>query len=191
MYRLIALLILTAVSLPASAAQWQLAGAPSSLYFLSIKKGSVAETHHFDRLSGSYADGTGHLTIDLTSVETGIDIRDKRMREQLFEVGRFAEATVTLEVDDQRIAALEPGRHVTLDTTATLSLHGQDQELDTLLDVTRLADDTLLVRNLKPVVIDAGAFNLAAGVEKLREIAGLSAISPAVPAQFTLYFVQR
>ncbi|MFB6259793.1 MAG: YceI family protein, partial [Thiohalorhabdaceae bacterium] len=163
----------------------------SSLYFLSIKKNKVAETHHFDQLTGRYHRGEAQLAIDLTSVETGIDIRDKRMREKLFEVGSHPSAAVTLSVAEQRIAELTEGEQALLDATATLELHGTRQEIDAPLTVTRLADDTLQVTNARPVIINAGEFGLAQGVEKLREIAGLPSISPAVPVQFSLYFVEK
>ena len=191
MIRLVFALLLAGLSLPATAATWQLDGERSSLYFVSIKKNTVAEINHFDDLSGSYAKGEAELAINLASVETGIDIRDKRMREMLFEVASFPEATVTMEIPDQRVAELGPGEHLTLDATATLALHGTEKAVDTALAVTRLKDGTVQVTNVRPVVIQAADFGLARGVEKLREVAGLPSISPAVPADFTLYFVKQ
>jgi hypothetical protein len=49
----------------------------------------------------------------------------------------------------------------------------------------------LQISNARPVVINAGEFELTRGVEKLREIAGLPSISPVVPVQFSLYFVRQ
>jgi len=188
MIRLLTLTLLLAVSLPAAAAGWQLDSERSSLYFLSIKKNDVAEVHQFDRLSGSYDHGEAKLVIDLTSVDTGIDVRDERMREHLFETGSHPKATVTVEVPEQRVADLKPGEQMVLDSGGTLALHGQSHEVDTPLSVTRLGDGRLEVANVRPVVVNAGDYGLARGVDKLREIAGLSSISPAVPVQFTLYF---
>ncbi|HKL78552.1 MAG TPA: YceI family protein, partial [Gammaproteobacteria bacterium] len=127
----------------------------------------------------------------LASVETGIDIRDKRMREMLFEVANFPEATVTMELPEQRIAELSAGENLTLDATATLALHGTEKAVDTALAVTRLKDGSVQVTNVRPVIIQADDFGLARGVEKLREVAGLPSISPAVPADFTLYFEKK
>ncbi|MEF8793947.1 YceI family protein [Thiohalorhabdus sp.] len=191
MFRLISLFLLAIVSLPTAAAEWQLDGERSSLYFLSIKKNEVAETHHFDRLSGKYAKGQAQLAIDLASLETGIDIRDKRMREKLFEVDTYPSAAITVAVAEQRVTDLKPGEQTLLDATAELELHGNRQRVDTALTVTRLADGTLQVANARPLVINAGAFELARGVEKLRAIAGLPSISPAVPVQFSLYFEKQ
>ncbi|MFA9459984.1 YceI family protein [Thiohalorhabdus sp. Cl-TMA] len=190
MKRLILTFTLLTLSFPAMAA-WQLDAQRSSLFFVSTKKNTVAETHHFDDISGKYEQGQARLAIDLASVETNIDIRNERMQEHLFEVGDFATALVTVEVPEQRVADLAPGDNLILDTTATLSLHGSEKPVDTVLSVTRLADDTIQVANLRPVIINAGDFGLARGVEKLREIAGLPSISPAVPAQFTLYYTKR
>ena len=54
--------------------------------------------------------------------------------------------------------------------------------------VARMSDGDLLVMSEKPVVVNAPLFNLADGVEALREIAGLPSISAAVPVSFVLSF---
>ncbi|HKJ89462.1 MAG TPA: YceI family protein [Gammaproteobacteria bacterium] len=190
MKRILLALALLAVSLP-SAAAWQLDNQRSSLYFVSIKKNDVAEINHFSHLAGEYHKGRAKLSIDLSSVETGIDIRDKRVRQHLFEVNRFATANVTMEVPEQRVAELTAGNSLTLDAHATLSLHGTEKKLPTTLEVTRLADGSLMVANFRPVIVNAGDFDLAQGVKRLREIAGLPSISPAVPVQFTLFFTKE
>ena len=50
----------------------------------------------------------------------------------------------------------------------------------------RRSGDRLLVTSSQPVVVDAGALGLDEGVERLREIAGLPSITPAVPVSFRL-----
>ena len=65
----------------------------SKLVFTSIKSGSVIEAHEFKSLSGEINEqGLASVTIDLASVETGIDIRNERMKSMLFHVEKYAQA---------------------------------------------------------------------------------------------------
>ncbi|OQX14641.1 MAG: hypothetical protein BWK73_09005 [Thiothrix lacustris] len=47
------------------------------------------------------------------------------------------------------------------------------------------------VTTVAPIVLNAADFDLAAGLTALREIAGLTSISNAVPVTFFLSFVKR
>ena len=67
-------------------------------------------------------------------------------------------------------------------------LHGTQLSVTLDLNVARLSETRVLVSSRKPVIINAGQVGLAAGVEALREIAGLPSISPAVPVTFLMYF---
>ncbi len=184
------LFCLVALSFAASGwAEWSLNGEASSLGFATIKAGNVGESHGFERLSGSVADdGQVQVQIDLSSVDTSIDIRDERMREFLFEVATFPRATLSTAVAMADFLALEPGGVKSALLDATLSLHGTELGLALPVSVSRLSDHRVMVASARPVIVHAGAVNLAAGVEKLRELAGLPAISEAVPVSFVLVF---
>ena len=54
--------------------------------------------------------------------------------------------------------------------------------------MTRFAEGSVLVNTLEPIIVSANAVGLAGGVEKLREIAGLTSISDAVPVSFVLTY---
>lgn len=179
-------------SLPAGAGtgSWTLDADASSLSVVSIKNNSIAEVHRFPDLSGSIgADGEATLSIGLDSVQTGIGIRDKRMREMLFETGRFASATVTLAVDADMVDGLAAGEQRKLDTEAALDLHGASKRVPATLHVTRLDDARLFVTSEQPVLVDAGSFALVEGIDALRKVAGLQAIGSMVPVSFALTFV--
>lgn len=47
-----------------------------------------------------------------------------------------------------------------------------------------------MVSSFQPIIINANEFGLVAGVDKLRDIAGLSSISQAVPVSFVLTLTQ-
>ena len=168
---------------------WQLAAEQSNVGFVSIKAGNVGEAHSFRKLSGSVEpDGTVGVAIDLASVDTGIDVRDQRMREMLFEVANFPDAKLKAKIDPNAIKALKPGERKMMTVPVTLDLHGTTNSIEAPLTVTRLAGDSVLVETSKPLVIDASAVGLEAGVGKLQEVAKLPAISTAVPVTASLLF---
>jgi len=172
-----------------ASADWKLENEQSQLSFISIKKGDIAEVHHFNQLEGTVDDkGNVQLTIQLASVATAIPIRDQRMQEMLFNTNLFPTAGLTATVDADQISMLKAGQMRVSALEGELSLHGQSSPVTAELIVARLTDDTLLVTSQKPLVVQAGDFDLVEGVEKLREIAGLPSISRAVPVSFVLTF---
>ncbi|WP_116968259.1 YceI family protein [Blastomonas sp. UPD001] len=168
---------------------WQLAADQSNVGFVSVKAGNVGEAHSFRKLSGTVEpEGTVRVAIDLASVDTGIDIRNQRMRDMLFEVANFPEARLTAKIDPNAVKALKPGERKAMTVPVTLDLHGTTNSIEAPLTVTRLAGDTVLVETAKPLIIDASAVGLEAGGGKLQEIAKLPAISTAVPVTASLVF---
>tara|TARA_R110002110_G_C13470229_1_gene720373 strand:+ start:9405 stop:9998 length:594 start_codon:yes stop_codon:yes gene_type:complete len=171
-------------------AQWELDNSRSSLDFLSIKNGAVAESHHFTEMVGFIgSEGKVQIGIDLDSVETLIPIRNERMREMLFQTMDFPAANIHSEVDPEMLAVVADGGVVTTDIDVVLSLHGQQATLSVPVLVSGGEGSLLRVISARPVVVNAGDFGLGAGVEALRDVAGLSSISTAVPVTFNLVFV--
>lgn len=171
-------------------AHWSLDNEASTLSFVTIKADHVGEVHTFDVLSGSIGDsGEVEITIELASVNTLIPIRNERMQALLFETNLFPDATITGMINIEALAELEAGATQTLQFEFDLSLHGRSISLTADLLVTRL-DGGLVASTLKPVIVTAESVGLVAGVEALREIAGLPSISRAVPVSFTVVFDQ-
>lgn len=185
---LLSLAVGSLVAVPAQA-DWTLDGAASSFHYVTSKAAAVSEVNRFTGLSGSISDaGEARLEIDLASVATNIEIRDQRMRELVFEVERFPAATVALSVDAGALSALEAGSVLPQKVEAKVSLHGMEQTLAANLLVTALADGALQVHTAEPLLVGAGSFGLAGGVEQLREVAGLPSINPNVVVNFTLVY---
>ena len=171
-------------------AHWSLDNEASKLSFVTVKADHVAEVHTFDVLSGSIGDaGEVEIKIELASVNTLIPIRNERMQAMLFETNLFPDAIVTGTIDIEALADLEAGASQTLDVEFDLSLHGTSNTLSANLQVTRTSDG-LVASTLKPIIVTADSAGLVAGVEALREIAGLPSISRAVPVSFTVVFEQ-
>lgn len=169
-------------------AHWSLDNDASSLSFVTVKAEHVAEVHTFDSLSGTIGDdGSVEITIELASVNTMIQIRNERMQEMLFETALFPDATITGSINLDALAGMEAGASVARQIDFELSLHGQSVALAADVQITRTGEG-VIVSTLKPLIVMADSFSLAAGVEKLREVAGLPSISRAVPVSFTVVF---
>lgn len=174
------------------ASDWQLDNETSRLSFISTKADNVGEVHSFSQLSGS-VDNAGHIEIkiDLASVDTGIELRDQRMRDLFFEVSIYPEATISAKIDPAVIDDLKPGQIETQRINATLELREQKLELELPLLMTLINEDQLMVVCEYPVIISTEQFELADRVEKLRNLARLPSISSAVPVTFSLVFERQ
>lgn len=172
-----------------SFAEWTLDNASSRISFVSTKAGAAAEVHRFDVLSGRVDDdGNVTISIDLDSVNTAIPIRDERMRTMLFETDEYPSATLVATVDMAAINGLSVGGSQAMTVEAQLAVHGATISLTAEMQVARLSASRILVASQKPLIVNAPQVNLAEGVERLREVAGLPTISPAVPVTFVLAF---
>lgn len=189
------LLALVLLAGPASAQEsdpfehgWTLDGAASSLRFASVKNDRVAEDSGFTGLSGSISpEGNVRLAVDLESVETGIDIRNVRLRFIFFETFLFRESVVSARLEAAALTALARTPHHRLDQTVTLSLHGVEQDFDVPLDITLLEFDRVAVRSRTPVPVPMEPFGLDAGRSQLESTAEVE-ILPLVFVTFELVF---
>lgn len=174
----------------AASAHWSLDNEASVLSFVTVKAEHVAEVHTFDVLSGTIDDaGDVEISIQLASVNTLIPIRNERMQAMLFETNLFPQATITGNVDIQALAKLAAGESQRAQVEIQLSLHGSSSTLMADLMINRTADG-LVATTVKPLIVTADSVGLVAGVEQLREVAGLPSISRSVPVSFTVVFDQ-
>lgn len=175
-----------------TAAPWTLNTTDSYLNFATIKNTHNLEVHNFTSLSGDInGAGVATLTIDLNSVNTGVDVRNQRMRDLLFQTATFPSATITVPVPASLISGLAVGQSAATDISASLDLHGVSGTITTRVSVQKLSSSRVLVQSIAPVLVKAGTYSLTSGVEALRSIAGLASISEAVPVDFALVFDAR
>lgn len=178
--------VLAMSSLPAQAA-WQSIEHSSSLSFISIKKNAIAETHQFKSFAAKVSDdGEVTVTIDLISVATGIDIRDERMQEMLFETDKYSQAVLTATLPKGLFQSLTEGEMSQFDLDGKLELHGQSRMVTIYCAVFMEAKDKIVVTSTRPTVIQAAEFSLLDGINQLRDVAGLDAIASAVPVSFVV-----
>ena len=182
---------LAALALLASSpllADWKLDNDYSRVNFVSVKKDSIGEAHHFTQLAGTLSD-KGKLTIDipLASVETRIPIRNERMQKMLFETKTFPSAELTAKVDPKHFD-LKPGMSKIVVLDADLGMHGVNKLVNVEVMITKVGKGKLLVSSLRPVILRPADFGMEKGVDQLQKVAGLPSITRSVPVSFVLTF---
>ncbi|MDG1011408.1 MAG: YceI family protein [Luminiphilus sp.] len=181
-----ALLLMTQATL----ADWRLTSA-SKVGYVSIKNNAIAEHNVFSGVTGSLSKkGQLQINIDLSTVETQVDIRNQRMRELFFEVTQYPQAVVTAELDVQELAQIDSGAPLEIVKPFTLSLHGIEATAEAHLRVVAVGGRAW-VSTVRPVLISAADFGLEGGVSALQKIAGLQAIATVVPVSIDLKFVKK
>ncbi|MGZ7459625.1 YceI family protein [Pseudomonas sp. Ma2-10] len=187
----LALLLLAGATLSAHA-DWYLDGESSRLSFISTKNANISEVQRFLVLHGKVdPKGLAEVKVEMDSVNSGIPLRDERMRKDLFEIKAFPDALITAQIDLRPINDLAPGAQLELRLPLTVNLHGKQHEYNAELLATRLDDRRFQVVTLEPLIINAADFDLVPGLESLRKVAGLSAISLSVPVGAVLIFTAR
>ncbi|MDF9777293.1 YceI family protein [Pseudomonas baetica] len=187
----LAFLLLAGAALSARA-DWYLDGESSRLSFVSTKNANFSEVQRFLVLHGKVdPEGLAQVEVELESINSGIPLRDERMRKELFQIEQFPDALITTKIDLRPINDLAPGAQLELRLPLTVDLHGKQYEYHAELLATRLDDRRFQVVTLEPLVINAEDFDLAPGLEALRKLAGLSAISLSVPVGVVLIFTAR
>ena len=166
-------------------ADWSINDA-SRVGFVSIKNNVIGENNAFQRVSGGISDeGTVTVNIDLTSVETGVGIRNERLQKMLFNVASFPQATVSAQLSEAQLMALKSGGSVAESVSVSVALHGKTVSKQVELAAAQ-SGDTVRVTTTQPIVITAAEFDLEAGVAALQKIAGLNAISRSIPVTVDL-----
>lgn len=187
----LAFALLATAAVPAHA-DWYLDNESSRLSFVTTKNTEIAEVHRFLVLHGKVdSKGAAQLEVELESVNSGIPLRDERMRNQLFEIKTFPEALINTQINLQPINDLAPGAQLELRLPMSVTLHGKTQTYSAELLATRLDDRRFQVVTLEPVVLHAEDFELVPGVTALRKAAGLASISLSVPVGAVLIFTAR
>jgi len=174
----------------ATLADWRLTSA-SKVGYVSIKNNAIAEHNVFSGVTGSLSKkGQLKINIDLSTVETQVDIRNQRMRELFFEVTQYPQAVVTAELDVQELAQIDSGAPLEIVKPFTLSLHGVEATAEAHLRVVAVGGRAW-VSTVRPILISAADFGLEGGVSALQKIAGLEAIAAVVPVSIDLKFVKK
>lgn len=174
----------------------------SNINFTSIKNQDIGVTGFFEEVSGSVTvpdngnvnETTGKITLSLTSLNTGLSVRDNRVIEHFFEVDTGTETADNDEavfsisgLDSEKvknISTLNKSRNLT--AIGTMNIHGESVKQAMNLSVTRTAEDEVRVTTRKPYVFNIKKFNMVEPLQKLMEVCGHGDISLAVPLDINL-----
>ncbi|WP_238840792.1 YceI family protein [Roseobacter cerasinus] len=169
-------------------ANWTSVDAQSSVGFASIKNDSFGELHHFSAVTGTVSEaGALNIAIDLSSVETNIDIRNERMIEHVFQAGA-ATATLTGEIDMAEVSGLAVGDTALVDVEGTLAFVGIETDVETEMLVARLGEDRVLVTTADFILLSTEDLGIDAGIDKLMELASLDGITRVSPVSIRMVF---
>jgi len=180
-----------AVATPAFAgghAQWKSVDDQSSIAFGSVKKNTVGEVHTFEGVTGTVGEN-GELTIniDVSSVETNIDIRNERMAKHVFKDNGIT-ATITGTIDMDEVKSMAVGDVNMVDVEAKLALGGASADIEAEMLVARLADNRVLVTTANMLFVSTADLGIDEGVDMLMKLAKLPGITRAVPVTIRMVF---
>ncbi|MEM9138324.1 MAG: YceI family protein [Pseudomonadota bacterium] len=183
--------VFAALSSSAFAGGWTLVGDDSKIAFGSVKKDLIGEAHHFKSISGSVTeDGTASIEIDVTSVETWIDIRNERMLAHVFDAVNFPKAKISTKIDMAEVSSMSPGQSKVISADAILTLLSNEIEVDAELFVMAISDDRVLVTTDEMLLIATEDLGINPGVDELMELADLPSITRVTPVTLRLIFVK-
>ncbi|WP_120995812.1 YceI family protein [Stutzerimonas urumqiensis] len=186
------LLLLLSLLSPWAMADWHVEPDYSRISFVSVKRGDIAEVQRFTNITGMI-DGQGavRVVMPFADLDSGLALRDERMRDLLFRSERFPQAELVGQVDLAQWEQLPVGESEIGTVDFELDLHGHQQRLKADVMVSRLAEKRIQVATLEPVVLKAELFDMQDGLKRLREVANLPAIASEVPVSAILDFQQR
>jgi OOP family OmpA-OmpF porin len=188
--RIILIVVATAGCFGSARAQdWVLNSGASHFYMQTVKANSIFEVHQFSGLDGVVTpSGDASVKIDLTSVASGKDVRDVRMRFLLFETYKFPFAEITAKLDMASLQALQTTTRIAYPLKVRVALHGFSQDIETPVTITRLSDKSVSVASAKPIVVNADTFGLGPGIGKLSEAVNGTVIATGATLTFDLLF---
>lgn len=168
---------------------WTLDPSASVLTYQSVKKNTIVETNKIRNITGTLsAAGDAKITFDLNSVDTGVDLRNVRMRFLFFETFKYPTAEVTAKVDPAAFADLPSKRRIKSTLPFRLSLHGVDKDLEASVVVTMISDTMVSVASEAPVAVHVEDFGLLPNVDKLQQAANVTNIVPTASVSFDFVF---
>lgn len=95
-----------------------------------------------------------HIEIDMASLDTGKDKRNRHMRENHLETEKYPTAFFNgATIIEPRGVALDAGKEIVFDVVGTLELHGVKRRLSAKVKVKRLSDGSLEIEANFPVTL--------------------------------------
>lgn len=168
---------------------WVLNASQSNVYMQTEKLENTIEKHRFTSIEGTVSkDGDATIKVDLNTLDTGIDLRNVRMRFVLFETYKFPNAIITARIDKSKLSELTSRSRINYTLLAKVNLHGIVRDIQIPVEIARVNDTTVAVSTIKPVDVSAETFDFMKGIAKLSDAMGGIRIVPAASITFDLVF---
>ena len=168
---------------------WVLNSAQSNVYMQTEKLEAVIEKHKFMAVEGNVSkDGDATIKIDLGSLDTGIDLRNVRMRFLLFETFKFPTAEITARLDKAKLQDLVVKSRMSYPLTLKVNLHGVVTDIPATVSIARVNDTSVSVSTINPIVVNAETFGFTKNIGKLSDAMGGIRIVPQSSVTFDLVF---
>jgi OOP family OmpA-OmpF porin len=168
---------------------WVLNPAQSNVYVQTEKLEHTIEKHRFTSLEGDVSkNGDASIKIDLNSIDTGIDLRNVRMRFLLFETFKYPYAVITAKIDRSQLSELASRTRISYVLPAHVDMHGIAKDFDIPVEIERVNDNTVTVSTIQPVAVSGETFDFMGGLGKLSEAMGGIRIVPSAAISFDLTF---
>jgi outer membrane protein OmpA-like peptidoglycan-associated protein/polyisoprenoid-binding protein YceI len=168
---------------------WILDPSRSHVYLQTEKLQGVIEKHQFTAVEGNISrDGDATVRIDLNSIDTGIDLRNVRMRFLLFETYKFPYAEITAKLDKSKLQELTARSRISYPLSVRVNMHGIAKDFETSVSVARISPTTMEVATINPIVVTGENFDFTKGLGKLADAVGGIRIVPESPISFDLVF---
>jgi polyisoprenoid-binding protein YceI len=172
---------------------WKIDTPASSLTFNTTKAGAagvggLTETMRFNLFNGGL-DSHGHveMNIDLASIDSGIELRNERLKTMFWDVVSHPIVTFSAQLNPSELQKINSAKEsMALELDGKLTMTGEARIIKAHLQVTPVGGNRLIVSTRQAIVINASDFGLITGVEALRTVMGLNFLSSSVPVIFSL-----
>lgn len=157
---------------------------------ITVKNGSAEVPGRITGLSGdlklpdpsSWSQLDGSFVVDLGTWDSGLELRDTRVKETFFEIASHPTATFDVDrVDGAPKGAMTVGgAPAKLTLYGKLKFHGASQELALPIQVQRTGEKGWVVESAEPFTLDSADFGMAEPLEALRVLCAHDSLNSAV-----------
>ncbi len=132
--------------------------------------------------------GNAVVRIDLASISTNHDLRDTRLRFQLFEVFKFPAAEISAKLDKEKLKPLSTSARIRFPLKISVGMHGRLNEFEADVWITRLDETAVSVTSVRPIAVSAEGFGLTPNIARLSEAINGTPIAAGTFIGFALVF---
>lgn len=174
-----------------SLGDWTLWNLPASMNYISRSDASnVFEVQTYTEMEGKNADSkVSAYSIDAARLETDPGIRNKRIRDCMFNLANFQGLIVSVKLDKKQLDALKIDASIALEVKTTISLQGVSKTIRPTLLITRLQTGCLLINTQQPIVLSLADFRLFNEQEKANTTVFLAGKASSIPVTVNLYYL--